>query len=125
MVNSRDDLPRIYASTRATSQQLFKDSRVYLEKFIPVFRHTEVQILCDNYGHIHLGERDCSVQRRRQKLIEEAPSIHLNPEQRARMCETAVQGALAAGYSSAGTVEFIPRSRRELLLYGNQRPDPG
>ena len=98
-------------STRAQGpllQQLFKDSRVYLEKFIPVFRHTEVQILCDNYGHgIHLGERDCSVQRRRQKLIEEAPSIHLNPEQRARMCETAVQGALAAGYSSAGTVEFI------------------
>ena len=108
VVNSRQDLPRIYATTRATAQQLFKDSRVYLEKFIPVFRHTEVQILCDNYGHgIHLGERDCSVQRRRQKLIEEAPSIHLNPEQRARMCETAVQGALAAGYSSAGTVEFI------------------
>ena len=108
VVHNRDDLPRIYASTRATAQQLFKDSRVYLEKFIPIFRHTEVQILCDNYGHgIHLGERDCSVQRRRQKLIEEAPSIHLSPEQRAKMCDTAVAGALAAGYSSAGTVEFI------------------
>jgi len=101
-------LPKLYASTRASAQQLFKDSRVYLEKFIPLFRHTEVQILCDNYGHgIHLGERDCSVQRRRQKLIEEAPSIHLSPEQRKKMCETAVAGALNAGYSSAGTVEFI------------------
>ena len=64
--------------------------------------------LCDNYGNgIHLGERDCSVQRRRQKLIEEAPSIHLSADQRQHMCETAVKGALAAGYSSAGTVEFI------------------
>jgi acetyl-CoA carboxylase biotin carboxylase subunit len=108
VVNTREDLQRVYASTRAAAQQLFKDSRVYLEKFIPVFRHTEVQILCDNYGRgIHLGERDCSVQRRRQKLIEEAPSIHLTPAQRAHMCETAVAGALAAGYSSAGTVEFI------------------
>jgi acetyl-CoA carboxylase biotin carboxylase subunit len=108
VVRSREDLPRIYTTTRATAQQLFKDGRVYLEKFIPVFRHTEVQILCDNYGHgVHLGERDCSVQRRRQKLIEEAPSIHLTPEQRKKMCETAVKGALAAGYTSAGTVEFI------------------
>jgi acetyl-CoA carboxylase, biotin carboxylase subunit len=108
VVRNREDLPRIYTTTRATAQQLFKDGRVYLEKFIPVFRHTEVQILCDNYGHgIHLGERDCSVQRRRQKLIEEAPSIHLTPEQRKKMCETAVKGALAAGYTSAGTVEFI------------------
>jgi acetyl-CoA carboxylase, biotin carboxylase subunit len=108
VVRSREDLPRIYTTTRATAQQLFKDGRVYLEKFIPVFRHTEVQILCDNYGRgVHLGERDCSVQRRRQKLIEEAPSIHLTPEQRKKMCETAVKGALAAGYTSAGTVEFI------------------
>jgi acetyl-CoA carboxylase biotin carboxylase subunit len=108
VVNRREDLERAYTTTRATAQQLFKNSGVYLEKFIQLFRHTEVQILCDNYGNgIHLGERDCSVQRRRQKLIEEAPSIHLNEEQRKTMCETAVKGALAAGYSSAGTVEFI------------------
>jgi acetyl-CoA carboxylase biotin carboxylase subunit len=108
VVHRREDLGSIYTSTRSSAQQLFKDSRVYMEKFVPLFRHTEVQILCDNYGHgVHLGERDCSVQRRRQKLIEEAPSIHLTPEGRKRMCETAVKGALAAGYSSAGTVEFI------------------
>jgi len=108
VVEKREDLARIYASTRATAQQLFKDGRVYMEKFIPLFRHTEVQILCDNYGRgIHLGERDCSVQRRRQKLIEEAPSIHFTEAQRQKMCDTAVAGALAAGYTSAGTVEFI------------------
>ena len=108
VVDSREDLPRAYTTTRAAAQQLFKDSRVYLEKFIPLFRHTEVQVLCDNYGRgIHLGERDCSVQRRRQKLVEEAPSIHLSSAQRKKMCETAVAGVLAAGYCSAGTVEFI------------------
>jgi acetyl-CoA carboxylase biotin carboxylase subunit len=108
IVGQRADLASTYTTIRATAQQLFKDSGVYMEKCIQLFRHTEVQILCDNYGHgIHLGERDCSVQRRRQKLVEEAPSIHISPEQRKQMCETAVRGALAAGYSSAGTVEFI------------------
>lgn len=104
----REDMEQAYNTTRASAQQIFKNSDVYMEKLIEQFRHTEVQILCDNHGNgVHLGERDCSVQRRRQKLIEEAPSIHLSPEQRKRMCETAVKGALAAGYSSAGTVEFI------------------
>jgi len=108
IVRRREDLERTYTSIRATAQQLFKDSGVYMEKCIELFRHTEVQILCDNYGHgVHLGERDCSVQRRRQKLIEEAPSIHLSPETRRAMGEAAVRGALAAGYNSAGTVEFI------------------
>jgi acetyl-CoA carboxylase biotin carboxylase subunit len=79
-----------------------------MEKFIELFRHTEVQILCDNYGKgVHLGERDCSVQRRRQKLIEEAPSVHLTPERRKAIGDAAVAGALACGYTSAGTVEFI------------------
>jgi len=108
VVHRREDLERAYTTTRASAQQLFKNSDVYMEKFIKLFRHTEVQVLCDNYGKgVHLGERDCSVQRRRQKLIEEAPCMHLSPEQRKAMCETAVKGVLAAGYSSAGTVEFI------------------
>jgi acetyl-CoA carboxylase biotin carboxylase subunit len=108
VVMKRDELERAYTTTRASAQQLFKNSDVYMEKLIEKFRHTEVQVLCDNYGAgVHLGERDCSVQRRRQKLIEEAPSIHLSPEQQKRMCETAVKGVLAAGYTSAGTVEFI------------------
>ncbi|HXG13245.1 MAG TPA: acetyl-CoA carboxylase biotin carboxylase subunit [Gemmataceae bacterium] len=108
IVRRREDLESTYRATRDTAQQLFKNSGVYIEKCIEKFRHCEVQILCDNYGHgVHLGERDCSVQRRRQKLIEEAPAHHLTAEQRKKMCETAVRGALAAGYSSAGTVEFI------------------
>jgi acetyl-CoA carboxylase biotin carboxylase subunit len=108
VVRAREELDHVYRATRATAQQLFKDSGVYIEKFIELFRHVEVQILCDNYGHgVHLGERDCSVQRRRQKLVEEAPSIHLAPAARQQMCETAVKAALAAGYTSAGTMEFI------------------
>ena len=108
VVQRRADLESAYTSIRATAQQLFKDSGVYMEKFIEQFRHTEVQILCDNHGHgVHLGERDCSVQRRRQKLIEEAPSVHLSAEQGRAMGEAAVAGALAAGYNSVGTVEFI------------------
>ena len=108
IVRHRSELEHTYTSIRATAQQLFKDSGVYMEKFVELFRHHEVQILCDHHGHgVHLGERDCSVQRRRQKLIEEAPSIHLTPEQRQRMGSAAVAGALAAGYTNAGTVEFI------------------
>jgi acetyl-CoA carboxylase, biotin carboxylase subunit len=108
LVWKREELASAYTTTRANAQQLFKNSDVYMEKLIEKFRHTEVQVLCDNYGAgVHLGERDCSVQRRRQKLIEEAPSMHLSPEQRKRLCETAVKGVLAAGYTSAGTVEFI------------------
>jgi acetyl-CoA carboxylase biotin carboxylase subunit len=104
----RGELESAYTTTRSNAQQLFKNSDVYIEKLIERFRHTEVQVLCDNYGAgVHLGERDCSVQRRRQKLVEEAPSMHLSPEQRKRLCETAVKGVLAAGYTSAGTVEFI------------------
>jgi acetyl-CoA carboxylase biotin carboxylase subunit len=108
IVRRRDDLESAYRTTRDTAQQLFGNSGVYIEKCIEKFRHCEVQILCDNFGNgVHLGERDCSVQRRRQKLIEEAPAHHLSPEQRRKMCETAVRGALAAGYTSAGTLEFI------------------
>src|SRR5262249_48917951 len=108
IVHHRKDLEQTYRATRDTAQQLFKNSGVYMEKCVEKFRHCEVQILCDNFGNgVHLGERDCSVQRRRQKLIEEAPAHHLTPEQSKKMCETAVRGALAAGYTSAGTVEFI------------------
>jgi acetyl-CoA carboxylase biotin carboxylase subunit len=108
IVQRREDLEQTYKATREAAQQLFKNSGVYMEKCIQTFRHCEVQLLCDNHGNgVHLGERDCSVQRRRQKLIEEAPAHHLSPAQHKKMCETAVQGALAAGYTSAGTVEFI------------------
>jgi acetyl-CoA carboxylase, biotin carboxylase subunit len=97
-----------YAQTRAAAQLTFRDSRVYVERFLRAARHVEVQVLADLYGNaIHVGERDCSVQRRHQKLIEEAPSTHLSPEQRDELGAAAVRGALAVGYSGAGTLEFL------------------
>jgi acetyl-CoA carboxylase biotin carboxylase subunit len=104
----REELVRSYQTTRATAQAIFKDSAVYIERYLPAPRHTEVQIMCDQYGNgIYLGERDCSVQRRHQKLIEEAPSIHVTPEMRRSIGEAAVRGALSVGYTGAGTMEFL------------------
>jgi acetyl-CoA carboxylase, biotin carboxylase subunit len=103
-----EDLRNSYQMTRATAQAVFKNSAVYIERYLSAARHTEIQIVCDNYGNgIYLGERDCSVQRRHQKLIEEAPSIHLTPELRAAMGSAALKGALSIGYTGAGTMEFL------------------
>ena len=81
---------------------------MYMEKFIENPRHIEFQILADNYGNvIHLGERDCSIQRHHQKILEEAPSVVLSENQRKEMGKMAVRAAKAAGYKNAGTVEFL------------------
>jgi len=95
-------------SARSEAKSAFGDDRMILEKAIPDPRHVEIQVLGDRYGAaIHLGERDCSVQRRHQKLIEEAPSPAVSPALRARMGETAVAAAKAIGYEGAGTLEFL------------------
>ena len=97
-----------YASTRATAHAVFRDSTVYVERYLENARHIEVQVVCDEHGGgIHLGERDCSVQRRHQKLVEEAPAPGLSAAQRERIGATAVAGALAVGYTGAGTLEFL------------------
>ncbi|HEV8557378.1 MAG TPA: acetyl-CoA carboxylase biotin carboxylase subunit [Actinophytocola sp.] len=102
------EFSRSYQQTRATAQTLFGDGRVYVERYLPSARHVEIQVLCDGYGNaVHLGERDCSVQRRHQKLVEETPAPGLPAELTARMGEAAVRGALATGYLGAGTFEFI------------------
>ncbi|MBU1474258.1 MAG: ATP-grasp domain-containing protein, partial [Acidobacteria bacterium] len=94
-------------SGRREAKGAFGDDSVYLEKYIEDPRHVEVQILADNYGHtVHLFERECSIQRRHQKIIEESPSPALDPELRQRMGETAVEVVKASGYNNAGTVEF-------------------
>ena len=94
--------------TQKEAAAAFGNPGVYLEKYIEVFRHVEVQVLADSFGHtIHLGERDCSIQRRMQKLVEEAPSPAITPELRAEMGEAAVKAAQAVQYEGAGTVEFI------------------
>ncbi len=103
------------AASEATSA--FGDGRVYIEKAILQPRHVEIQILCDEHGNkIHLGERECSLQRRHQKVVEEAPSPILDPELRQRMGEAALAIAEAAGYTNAGTVEFLLDRHRDFYF---------
>jgi acetyl-CoA carboxylase, biotin carboxylase subunit len=108
VVHRADQLATLYPTTRATAQAVFKDSAVYIERYLETSRHTEIQLVCDAHGNgVYFGERDCSVQRRHQKLIEEAPSIHLSDETRREVGEAAVRGALSVGYTGAGTMEFL------------------
>jgi acetyl/propionyl-CoA carboxylase alpha subunit len=108
LVRSEDELDQSLEAARREAQGAFGDPRLYLEKAIPDARHVEVQILADVYGNvIHLGERECSIQRRHQKLIEEAPSPALDENLRQQMGRIAVRAAAAVNYVNAGTVEFL------------------
>jgi acetyl-CoA carboxylase biotin carboxylase subunit len=108
VVHNEEELKRAITLAQKEAEANFGNPGVYLEKFLVEPRHIEIQVLADNYGNvIHLGERDCSIQRRYQKLIEEAPSPALTPELRERMGEAAVRAAKSVNYSGAGTVEFL------------------
>jgi acetyl-CoA carboxylase biotin carboxylase subunit len=108
VITRSEDFPPAYRETQATAQTLFGDGRVYVERFLQTGRHVEIQILCDQHGNgIYLGERDCSVQRRHQKLIEETPAPGVPDGLVATMGADAVRGALQAGYVGAGTFEFL------------------
>jgi propionyl-CoA carboxylase alpha chain len=105
---SRADVEEGFPAVRAEAKGAFGDDRIFIEKFITDPRHIEIQVLGDKHGHVvHLFERECSIQRRNQKVIEEAPSPLLDPETRAAMGAQAVALAQAVGYDSAGTVEFV------------------
>jgi 3-methylcrotonyl-CoA carboxylase alpha subunit len=108
IVNNKHEIKEAIISTQREAGNYFGDPTVYIEKFIESPRHIEVQVLGDKHGNaVHLFERECSIQRRYQKIIEESPSVTLTPEKRLEICEAAVKLAKAIGYSNAGTIEFL------------------
>lgn len=108
LAHNRKDLVGAIRTARTEAEAAFGNPAVYIEKFLEEPRHIEIQILVDEHGHgVYLGERDCSLQRRHQKVLEESPSSVLTPERRRQMGEVAVNGATRVGYANAGTVEFL------------------
>ena len=123
LVRSASELKSAFETARSEAQRSFNDSEVYIEKLIEDPRHIEIQVLGDEHGNVvYLGERECSVQRRHQKVIEEAPSAIVDDDMRRRMGEVAVQAAKSAGYANAGTVEFlVDKDRNFYFLEMNTR----
>ncbi|MFW6065634.1 MAG: acetyl-CoA carboxylase biotin carboxylase subunit [Planctomycetota bacterium] len=122
-VHNEATLRSMFKQARSEAQAAFGDGRLYMEKCIQDFRHIEVQVLGDHHGHVvHLWERECSVQRRQQKLIEETPAPRLDRELRDEICSAAVRLAEESGYFSAGTVEFMLDSKNDFyFLEANTR----
>lgn len=108
VAGNEEEFEKLFCTAQQESIRSFADDTMYLEKFVECPRHVEVQIVADKFGNVvHLGERDCSIQRRHQKLIEESPCSALSEELRKKMGDTAVRAAKAVGYESAGTIEFL------------------
>ena len=117
VVSSAKDLEAAFARAAGEAETAFGNAAIYVEKFLEAPRHIEVQVLADTHGNtVHLGERECSIQRRHQKLLEETPSPFVDDDLRARMGAAAVQAARAVDYRSAGTVEFLVDSEGEFYF---------
>lgn len=112
-----DDFAMNFESAQLESIKGFSDNTMYLERYVEKPRHVEFQIMADKYGNVvHLGERDCSIQRRHQKVLEESPSVAISEELRQKMGETAVRAAKAVGYENAGTIEFLLDKNRNFYF---------
>lgn len=108
VANSREEILKVFKGNQTRAKNFFGDGSMFIEKFIENPRHIEIQILADHHGNtVYLWERECSIQRRNQKVVEEAPSQFLDEETRRKMGETAVKAAKSIGYSNVGTIEFI------------------
>ena len=108
VANDKTEVEAAYSRASREGEAYFGDGSVYLERYLPAPRHIEIQVLRDRHGNaVHLGERDCSIQRRHQKLVEECPSPAIDPAMRGEMGEAALQAAEAVGYDNVGTVEFL------------------
>ncbi|MCZ8513145.1 acetyl-CoA carboxylase biotin carboxylase subunit [Paenibacillus filicis] len=108
IVDNEEELVRQITAAKQEAEKAFGNAGVYLEKYLTGMKHVEIQIIADHHGNVvHLGERDCSIQRRRQKLVEEAPCPTLTPDIRGRMGEAAVRAAKVVHYAGAGTLEFL------------------
>lgn len=122
VVNNAGELENNFEQAQSEAQNAFGSKALFIEKYLHDTKHIEFQVLSDKYGnHIHLGERDCTIQRRHQKLIEEAPSIDLTEELREKMGEAAVKAVSAVGYRGAGTVEFLFRDNDYYFIEVNTR----
>ncbi|MBP3708484.1 MAG: ATP-grasp domain-containing protein, partial [Clostridia bacterium] len=117
VVNSEDELEQNYNIVKQEARNSFSNDEIYIEKFIKNPRHVEIQILADEHGNIvHLGERDCTIQRNHQKMIEETPSTAIDDKLRNKMGAAAIKAAKIAGYTSCGTVEFLVDSDRNFYF---------
>ncbi|HKP31834.1 MAG TPA: acetyl-CoA carboxylase biotin carboxylase subunit [Chitinophagaceae bacterium] len=117
VVWSADEMERAYTTAKAEAAAAFKNDGVYMEKFVEEPRHIEIQIAGDQYGRVcHLSERDCSIQRRHQKLVEESPSPFMTPELREKMGAAAIKAASAINYESVGTIEFLVDKHRNFYF---------
>lgn len=122
VAKTSEELEQVLATVRNYAESVFGDGSVFVEKYIEKPRHIEVQVLGDKFGNVvHLGERECSIQRRHQKIVEESPSFVIKPEVREKMGEMAVKIAKAVNYNSAGTVEFIYDNGEFYFLEMNTR----
>jgi acetyl-CoA carboxylase biotin carboxylase subunit len=117
VVWNEEEMEKAYTTAKAEAAASFKNDGIYMEKFVEEPRHIEIQVAGDRYGRIcHLSERDCSIQRRHQKLVEESPSPFMTPELRQRMGDAAIKAASAIGYESVGTIEFLVDKHRNFYF---------
>src|SRR5687767_7668305 len=117
VVWQEEEMEKAYNAAKAEAGASFKNDGIYMEKFVEEPRHIEIQIAGDRYGKVcHLSERDCSIQRRHQKLVEESPSPFMTPELRQRMGDAAIKAASAIGYESVGTIEFLVDKHRNFYF---------